>query len=207
MECSRIKSLARYHSNQDEMNARAKVRNKRKYASDPRHRKQRIEYARERRQAPGFLERQREYDRRRRAGMTDDERLKWREYARRYQLERHRNSPKARLERSMSGGIYKSLVHGAKGGRGWEILVGYNLQQLMRHLEKHFLPGMTWDNYGRGGWHIDHKIPKSAFNYAAPEHEDFKRCWALTNLQPLWERENISKGDKLSGPFQPTLAI
>ncbi|EKS29291.1 Uncharacterised protein [Afipia felis] len=106
----------------------------------------------------------------------------------------------------MSGGVYKSLKE-MKAGRSWEVLVGYNLSELMRHLEKLFLPGMTWDNYGRGGWHIDHKIPKVVFNYTSPEHEDFKRCWALSNLQPLWEQDNISKNAKLAKQFQPTLAL
>lgn len=120
-------------------------------------------------------------------------------------MERCANSPKAKLDRSMSGGVYKSLKE-MKAGRSWESLVGYNLPELMRHLEKLFAPGMTWENYGRGGWHIDHKIPKVVFNYTLPEHEDFKRCWALSNLQPLWELENISKNDKLTKQFQPTLA-
>ena len=38
-----------------------------------------------------------------------------------------------------------------------------------------------------------------------PEDEDFKRCWALSNLQPLWMSENRSKNDKLEKPFQPSL--
>ena len=60
---------------------------------------------------------------------------------------------------------------------------------------------------GRGEWHIDHIIPKSVFNFTKPEHEDFKRCWALKNLQPLWAEENISKFNKLDKHFQPTLAL
>lgn len=57
------------------------------------------------------------------------------------------------------------------------------------------------------GWHIDHKIPKSAFNFETPEDIDFKRCWALKNLQPLWAAENIKKHDRVDKPFQPSLAI
>ena len=64
---------------------------------------------------------------------------------------------------------------------------------------------MIWGNYG--DWHIDHKIPISAFNFTKPEHEDFKRCWALSNLQPLWAKDNISKNAKLEKHFQPSLAI
>jgi hypothetical protein len=65
---------------------------------------------------------------------------------------------------------------------------------------------MSWENHGTV-WHIDHIIPKSVFNYTDAEHIDFKRCWALKNLQPLWAGENMSKGDSLVKPFQPSLAI
>lgn len=86
-------------------------------------------------------------------------------------------------------------------------MVGYSVDDLMRHLERQFQPSMTWENYGRGGWHIDHKIPKSVFNYETTGDIDFKRCWALDNLQPLWEPENLSKSDKLVSSFQPSLPI
>ena len=60
-----------------------------------------------------------------------------------------------------------------------------------------FKPGMTWDNYGKNGWVLDHRIPVSLFNINGIKSKGFKKCWALENLQPLWEKENISKGDKL----------
>jgi hypothetical protein len=31
-----------------------------------------------------------------------------------------------------------------------------------------------------------------------PEHRDFKRCWALKNLQPMWEKENLEKQEWLA---------
>ena len=65
----------------------------------------------------------------------------------------------------------------------------------MKHLKKQFDDKMTWDNYGK--WHIDHKIPKSHFKYEIAEDPEFKKCWALENLQPLWAIENYRKGDKL----------
>ncbi len=109
----------------------------------------------------------------------------------------------AHLSMNISTAIWASLK-GNKGGH-WETLVGYNLEQLKKHLEKQFQPGMTWDNYGE--WHIDHKIPKSVFNFSKPEHMDFKRCWALKNLQPMWKNENLSKYNKLSIQFQPNMRL
>jgi len=114
-----------------------------------------------------------------------------------------RNStPRGQLNRNMSSAILKAL-RGNKNGRPWESLVGYTISQLKTHLEKRFKDGMTWENYGK--WHLDHIIPITAFNFEKIEDIDFKRCWALKNLQPLWEKENISKSNKLKKPFQPSL--
>ena len=55
---------------------------------------------------------------------------------------------------------------------------------------------MDWENYGFGDnkWHIDHIIPCAAFDLTIPEQQ--KRCFHYTNLQPLWQRENLSKAKK-----------
>ena len=121
----------------------------------------------------------------------------------------HRNirryeDSKLRLNHSMSQGIYAAIKN-HKNGRHWESLVGYTLIDLMKSLEKQFDSEMTWENYGQ--WTIDHKIPIAAFNFEKPEQIDFKRCWVLSNLQPMWKTENSSKNSKLSKPFQPALRI
>jgi len=117
-----------------------------------------------------------------------------------------RSKPYIRASASISLGMRSSLRGGEKAGRHWELLAGYTANQLKRHLEKQFKPGMTWENYG-SYWHIDHKIPISVFNFSTPEDIDFKRCWALKNLQPLEAKKNIQKQAKLERPFQPSLEI
>jgi len=117
---------------------------------------------------------------------------------------RYRKNPMKKLNMNISYGIWLSL-NGNKKHRHWEDLVGYDITQLKKSLERKFQLGMSWENYGQ--WHIDHKIPKSAFNFSCPEDIDFKHCWSLENLQPLWGIENISKGAKLPHPFQPSLAL
>jgi len=62
---------------------------------------------------------------------------------------------------------------------------------------------MAWGNIDK--WHIDHKTPIAAFNFEKPEDEDFKKCWALENLQPLWAKENMKKHKKLVKPVQQSL--
>jgi hypothetical protein len=60
---------------------------------------------------------------------------------------------------------------------------------------------MNWENWGRAEkgklkWNIDHRAPKSSFNFTSSEDKEFKECWALENLQPLEAIENIKKSDK-----------
>ena len=113
--------------------------------------------------------------------------------------------PMFRLNTSISNAIVKSLKKD-KSGYHWENAVGYTLEDLKLHLESQFQEGMTW--YNRGSvWHIDHIIPKSVFNFIEVHHPDFRRCWALENLQPLFSKDNLSKSNRLDGHFQPLLLL
>lgn len=89
---------------------------------------------------------------------------------------------------------------GGKMGYGWERIVGYNLSDLKQHLESKFKNGMNWNNYGE--WHIDHERPISSFNITSIGCDDFNKCWSLSNLQPLWAKENISKSNKYISKVQ-----
>lgn len=75
--------------------------------------------------------------------------------------------------------------------------LNYSVDELKIHLESKFQLGMSWDNYGE--WHIDHITPDSWFEYNSFEDEGFKKSWALENLQPLWAKDNQSKGNRRSG--------
>jgi len=69
-------------------------------------------------------------------------------------------------------------------------LLGYSADDLKNHLTPLFTDGMTWDNHG--DWHVDHIIPVTKF---APETPVNEVC-ALSNLQPLWAFDNLSKSNK-----------
>jgi hypothetical protein len=107
---------------------------------------------------------------------------------------------------SIRRAVYKQLKKG-KGGKRTFGLLGYTPKQLKEYLETKFQEGMSWDNYGKNGWHLDHIVPRSVFNIKTASDIDFKKCWALENLQPLWAKDNLSKGRKLQKPFQPSLNI
>jgi hypothetical protein len=114
--------------------------------------------------------------------------------AKRIDLQNYRKrSPKKRLNDCFRTYIYQS-IRSKKAGRHWETLVGYSISDLMIYLQSQFKDGMSWSNYGQ--WHIDHIRPIASFYFAEPEDEEFKQCWALSNLQPLWAEENIKKSNK-----------
>ena len=73
--------------------------------------------------------------------------------------------------------------------------LGCSPEQLRRHLESLWLPGMTWENYGPTGWHVDHKLPCAKFDLSNPLHQ--RMCFHYTNLQPLWAKDNAAKGDSV----------
>lgn len=74
---------------------------------------------------------------------------------------------------------------------------GYSAATLRGHLERQFAHGMTWENYAGNlpwnskvrKWHVDHILPKVSFGY-----DERRAAYALTNLRPLWERQNLQKG-------------
>lgn len=74
-------------------------------------------------------------------------------------------------------------------------LLGCSLDELKKHIESQFKEGMTWENHGLYGWHLDHIIPCSAFDLTDPEQQ--KKCFNYKNLQPLWAKDNLLKGSKI----------
>jgi len=74
-------------------------------------------------------------------------------------------------------------------------LLGCSLKEARNYIQSQFKEGMTWENHGYKGWHIDHIIPCAAFDLTDPEQQ--KKCFHYTNLQPLWWNENLSKGSKI----------
>jgi len=127
-----------------------------------------------------------------------------REERNKYLKNRQRSNPQLKLSHNMSTAIWHSLKSN-KNGKHWEDIVGYTQRELRKHLEKQFKEDMTWENYGE--WHVDHIIPVSAHNYNSYTDIDFKQCWALENLRPMWAHENCKKNNRLKTDFQPSLTL
>lgn len=107
-------------------------------------------------------------------------------------------NPASHLHQTIGTKINK-MIQESRNSRTVKELLGYSFDELVQHLESRFQPGMTWENYGKE-WHIDHIIPKSWFKFKGADDEEFRKCWALANLQPLWAVENLQKGNRYQSP-------
>ena len=112
--------------------------------------------------------------------------------SKKYRKFKMKTDPMFRLVRNLRNRVWYALVRGTKSAHTLELL-GCDVDFLKEHLEKQFTEGMTWENYGK--WHVDHILPCESFNLMLPEEQ--RRCFNWANLQPLWEKDNLSKHIKI----------
>jgi hypothetical protein len=80
--------------------------------------------------------------------------------------------------------------------------LGCSLSKFKGYIEALFYPHprtgemMTWNNWARDGWHLDHIKPLSSFDLT--DRESFLKACHYSNIQPLWAEENLSKGARIS---------
>ncbi len=73
-------------------------------------------------------------------------------------------------------------------------LLGCSLQEFKSYFQEKFTPDMSWEAFMQGKIHIDHVKPCFLFDLLKPEEQE--KCFHYTNLQPLWAKDNLSKGSK-----------
>lgn len=126
---------------------------------------------------------------------------RYKKIRKKYQYNRKKTDIRFKLKSNISSAINRELKRrlSDKNSKSTFSFLPYTVDDLIKHLESLFQPWMNWQNYGNkaGMWCIDHRYPDSSFNYKSVEDEEFKKCWALENLQPMEYIENIKKSDKL----------
>lgn len=110
-----------------------------------------------------------------------------------YRNNKYKNDVLYRLSKKIRARIKTALKRNYTSGSAINLL-GCSISELKIHLESKFLPNMSWDNYSFYGWHIDHIKPFDAFNLSDPSQQSL--ACHYTNLQPLWAKDNLSKGAK-----------
>lgn len=118
---------------------------------------------------------------------------KIREYKKEWVRKQRLSNPIFNLKSSLRSRL-KSFIKGKNKSTKSLELVGCSLEELKAHLESQFLEGMSWENYGLHGWHIDHIRPCASFDLTDLTQQ--KLCFHFSNLQPLWAKDNLSKGGK-----------
>jgi len=97
-----------------------------------------------------------------------------------------------RITQNLRNRIYSSISKGGfcKTSKTATIL-GCSYKHFVNYITSQFTTGMTWDNYGIGGWELDHILPVSA----ATTEEEMIALNHFKNFQPLWSSENRRKKD------------
>lgn len=104
-----------------------------------------------------------------------------------------------RIVSNLRGRLCNALKGSKKHGSAVRDL-GCSIEELKQHLERQFYSHpdtgemMTWENYGKYGWHIDHIIPLVSFNLG--NRDQLLKACHYTNLQPLWAIDNLKKGGR-----------
>ena len=81
--------------------------------------------------------------------------------------------------------------------------LGCSVEEFRLHLESLFHPhpitniSMTWENYGKKGWHLDHIRPLASIKVT--DEADLKEVFHYTNYQPSWAEVNLAKNSKWEG--------
>jgi hypothetical protein len=121
-----------------------------------------------------------------------------REWSRNYQRAQRQENPQFRMGRILRKRLNDALRDQLVGKKVSAVKdLGCSMPEFITYIESKFLSGMSWDNYGKGSdkWNIDHIKALANFDLTNPEQQ--KQAVHYTNLQPLWEIDNIKKSNKI----------
>jgi hypothetical protein len=107
-----------------------------------------------------------------------------------YKRRRYARDPSYKLAKLISARCRDAVKHSYKTGRAIDAL-GAPIDEVRRHIERMFAPGMSWENFGRK-WQLDHIRPLAGFDLTDPAQ--FAEAFHFLNLRPLVKRRNLSKG-------------
>lgn len=144
------------------------------------------------RKSKGWIEYRKQYDKEygKEYEKTEKCRIRRRNYKKSEKYKEYLKLPIIKVANNLRSRLYQAIKRNYKAGSAVRDL-GCSIEYLKKHLEKQFQKEMTWDNYGRGGWHIDHKNQLVKFDLT--NRNEFLQAVNYTNLQPLWEAENCAK--------------
>src|SRR5579859_1400115 len=111
-----------------------------------------------------------------------------------YKNQRRHENLNYRLARSLRTRLIMAVQSGQKGGSAVADL-GCTIPEFKLYIESLFQPGMSWGNWSRTGWHLDHKKPLASFDLT--DRAQFLQAAHYTNIQPLWAEDNHFKNRRI----------
>lgn len=102
--------------------------------------------------------------------------------------------PENRIVNAIRDSVRRMANAGAIKSRASVKYLGCSIVAAKAHIEALWKPGMSWENYGAKGWHIDHVRPLDSFDLLQPGQMEIAASWR--NLQPLWWHENLTKSNR-----------
>lgn len=105
-----------------------------------------------------------------------------------------RHDPKFKLTRNLRRRVHHALKGRSKSAKTFD-LIGCSVEDFKQHIESLWLEGMSWENYGPTGWHIDHIKECHTFDLLDPQQQ--RECFHYSNQRPLWAKDNLSRPKQL----------
>ena len=102
--------------------------------------------------------------------------------------ERRRTDPGFHVKMNLRSRLGSAIRGRYKSGSAVSDL-GCSIEKFLQYIGNLFLPGMTWENYGK--WHLDHIVPLCAFDLT--NRTEFLKASHYSNYQPLWASDNCRK--------------
>lgn len=126
------------------------------------------------------------------------------EFKKAYDARQYATDEHFRISILLKTRILGALKGNVKSQRTMDLL-GCTIPECRQYIMQQFTTGMTWENQGL--WYLDHKRPCAAWDLTKPDEQ--AGCFHYSNYQPLWAKDNLSKGAKLdwSPPAEPSYTM
>lgn len=187
-QCKKEMNQKRYEENKEVINKRTSISRAIRRQTDPEFDEKLKEYSRKQAKSESYKRANQKY------------RKVHKDKINKYEAQRTANDVSLRITKRLRTRLHHFVNGVGKYSYHTKDLFGCSLEELMNHLESQFQEGMSWDNYGKNGWVIDHIIPCSYFDMT--DDIQVHICFNFRNLQPLWNFDNGSKNDKLPENYQ-----
>jgi hypothetical protein len=101
-----------------------------------------------------------------------------------------KNDPIYKIKKNLRRRVHHALMGENKSAATFE-LIGCSPEDFKKHIESLWLEGMSWDNYGPSGWHVDHI--KECHTFDLSDSKQQQECFHYSNQRPLWAKDNLSR--------------